>query len=219
MILFGFPATRPSSTWRSRSDSVASRSLNSARAALSLVVALRRRSSAARTAASRASSSNGFSKKSAAPSFIASTASGMSPWPVMTMTGNVAAALAQPPQQLDAAHIRHSDIGDDAARSTRSCARPGMRWRCRRSGPRSSGRSQQKRQRIARRIVVVDDMHDGISRHRRLPPCSTLRSVKRKIVPPPGFGSAQIRPPCASTMVREIDRPTPMPCCLVVTNG
>ena len=34
-------------------------------------------------------SSNGFSRKSAAPIFIASTASGTSPWPVMTITGVV----------------------------------------------------------------------------------------------------------------------------------
>lgn len=37
--------------------------------------------------------------------------------------------------------------------------------------------------------------------------------------PPPGLGSVQMRPPWASTIVREIDRPTPMPCGLVVTNG
>jgi hypothetical protein len=43
--------------------------------------------SAERTAVSSASSSNGFSKKSAAPSFIASTASGTSPCPVITITG------------------------------------------------------------------------------------------------------------------------------------
>jgi hypothetical protein len=36
-----------------------------------------------------ASSSNGFSKKSTAPIFIASTASGTSPCPVITITGMV----------------------------------------------------------------------------------------------------------------------------------
>src|SRR6516164_8512347 len=45
------------------------------------------RSSADRTDASRTSSSKGFSRKSTAPSLIASTASGMSPCAVMTMTG------------------------------------------------------------------------------------------------------------------------------------
>src|SRR5208282_1454555 len=44
-------------------------------------------------------------------------------------------------------------------------------------------------------------------------------SVKRKVAPPPAFDSDQIFPPCASTMVRLIDRPTPMPCGFDVTNG
>src|SRR5215813_54316 len=44
-------------------------------------------SSADRTDASRTSSSKGFSRKSIAPSLIASTASGMSPCAVMTITG------------------------------------------------------------------------------------------------------------------------------------
>ena len=48
---------------------------------------------------------------------------------------------------------------------------------------------------------------------------SRQRKVKRKIVPPPGRASTQILPPCASTMVRQIDRPSPMPLRLVVTNG
>src|SRR6516225_8943389 len=45
------------------------------------------RSSADRTDVSRTSSSKGFSRKSTAPSLIASTASGISPCAVMTMTG------------------------------------------------------------------------------------------------------------------------------------
>ena len=45
------------------------------------------RLSAERTEASSISSSKGFSRKSAAPTFMASTASGTSPCPVMTMTG------------------------------------------------------------------------------------------------------------------------------------
>src|SRR5262245_9381756 len=47
------------------------------------------RSSALRTAASIASSSNGFSRKSAAPTFMASTANATSPCPVTTMTGTL----------------------------------------------------------------------------------------------------------------------------------
>jgi len=41
-------------------------------------------------------------------------------------------------------------------------------------------------------------------------------SVKRKLAPPSGFGSAQIRPRCASTIARLTERPTPVPLGLVV---
>src|SRR3954469_22568658 len=44
-------------------------------------------------------------------------------------------------------------------------------------------------------------------------------SVKRNTVPPSGLASALICPPCASTIVRQIDRPTPIPSGLAVTNG
>ena len=53
----------------------------------------------------------------------------------------------------------------------------------------------------------------GLLYHRR------LRNVKRKTVPPPRRSSTQILPPCASTMVRQIERPSPMPLRLVVTKG
>src|SRR5204863_78909 len=45
------------------------------------------RASAWRTAWNRASTSKGFVRKSTAPAFMARTAIGMSPWPVMKMTG------------------------------------------------------------------------------------------------------------------------------------
>ncbi|MNR01013.1 hypothetical protein D3C85_1168050 [compost metagenome] len=40
-----------------------------------------------------------------------------------------------------------------------------------------------------------------------------------KAAPPSGGESAQMRPPCASTMERQIDRPMPMPSALVVKNA
>jgi hypothetical protein len=40
--------------------------------------------------------------------------------------------------------------------------------------------------------------------------------VKEKVAPPSSFPTAQMRPPCASTMVRQIDRPTPVPDAFVV---
>src|SRR5262249_30362991 len=86
ICLLARPATSPPSTSRSRLESAASLFSMSARSAFRLI-APPWRSIAALTLASRTSSSNGFSRKSMAPIFIASTASGTSPWPVMTMTG------------------------------------------------------------------------------------------------------------------------------------
>ena len=97
--------------------------------------------------------------KSTAPSFIASTASGTSPWPVITITGSRDSVLLQPAQQLEPAHLRHAHIGDDAAGldapdSVRRKARP----RCVDLRPRS-GAAEQERQRIAHGFVVVDHVH------------------------------------------------------------
>src|SRR6516162_900837 len=86
ICLLACPATNPLRTSRSRFDNAARR------ASMLLRSAWRFRSrsplsSADRTDASRTSSSKGFSRKSTAPSLIASTASGISPCAVMTMTG------------------------------------------------------------------------------------------------------------------------------------
>src|SRR6478672_10784136 len=88
MVLFALPATSPSSTWRSRSESEARRAATKVSSS-DLRPSFLPRSSAARTARRIASSANGFSMKSRAPDFIASTASGMSPCPVITMTGSL----------------------------------------------------------------------------------------------------------------------------------
>src|SRR5271166_4753165 len=94
--------------------------------------------------------------------------------------------------------------------------------------------SQSSALRAALPAAKTPAIHEAL-RHRRLyarrappqdgqrpsPPSSLLTagSVKVKIVPPPGFGRGVIEPPCDSIIVREIDRPTPMPWLLVVTNG
>ena len=61
---------------------------------------------------------------------------------------------------------------------------------------------------------------DGVTfqnRERRLP--EKPRGYYREYtVPTPGSLSARMRPPCASTMVRAIDSPSPMPRCLVLKN-
>src|SRR6202022_4085838 len=62
------------------------------------------------------------------------------------------------------------------------------------------------------------------ARRRRRPECSRFvppsatpphGRVKRKMVPPAGFGSAVNWPPCASIIEREIDSPNPMPSCFL----
>src|SRR3546814_4520067 len=44
---------------------------------------------------------------------------------------------------------------------------------------------------------------------------SVLTKVKWNCVPPPCAGSIQMRPPLASTIVRQIERPSPMPSAFV----
>ena len=43
--------------------------------------------------------------------------------------------------------------------------------------------------------------------------------VKLNVVPASSFAVTQIRPPCASTIEREIERPMPIPDSFVVKNG
>src|SRR5208282_2753979 len=86
IALLGCPATNPSSTCRSRGVKPSRRSAISELSRwISMTVSTRWR--AALIAAIIVSSSNGFSRKSKAPSFIASTARGTSPCPVIMMTG------------------------------------------------------------------------------------------------------------------------------------
>src|SRR6266508_2275926 len=86
ICLLARPATRPSSTSRSRFDNAASRASILLRSVCRFCSRFPL-SRADRTDASRTSSSKGFSRKSVAPILMASTASGISAWAVMTMTG------------------------------------------------------------------------------------------------------------------------------------
>ena len=74
--------------------------------------------------------------------------------------------LSQLPQQVDAAELGHSHIGDDAARLDRGrnlqedgggLVRPHI----------EAGRPQLESKRLAHRLVVVDDMDDGLVRRNR----------------------------------------------------
>ena len=48
---------------------------------------------------------------------------------------------------------------------------------------------------------------------------SPLGTVKWKAVPPALRGSNQMRPPCASMIVRQMERPIPIPFCFDVMKG
>ena len=141
--------------------------------------------------------------KSTAPAFIASTASGTSPWPVMTMTGSCA-PLAQLAAAAPARHLGHPHIGDDAARAASWQRLPGTRRRAKvRTGgpPLSAGTPgsparHRRRRRHGRRHQSPSSGSAVLSRRR----------VKRNGAAA-GLGSTQTRPPCASMIVRR-DRQT-----------
>src|SRR6202008_4541637 len=81
-----------------------------------------------------------------------------------------------------------------------------------------AGSAQIAPDRRPERGVVVDDMD---RRHHLDRPLSGGENgrLTEKAPPPLGRGSAQMRPRCSSTIVRAIERPTPIPCSLVVKNG
>src|SRR5262249_10178092 len=79
-----------------------------------------------------------------------------------------------------------------------------------------SGGAQDHRERVAYRLVIVDEIH-GTARpglHVSLP-----GSTKWNAVPPSVPASCQIRPPCISTIDRQMLRPRPKPFARVVKNG
>ena len=83
-----------------------------------------------------------------------------------------------------------------------------------------AGVGQRADEALAERIVIVD--HQNASHLHYLPTLptdGTTGSVTRKVAPRPGAETASIRPSCASTTLRTIARPRPVPCGFVVKNG
>ena len=76
--------------------------------------------------------------------------------------------------------------------------------------------AQQTLDALPERGVVVDDEHRASLLGHAASPWSAIGSENQTRAPPVGLFSAWIRPPCASTMVREIDSPRPIPSALVV---
>ena len=114
--------------------------------------------------------------------------------------------------QVEAARAGHPDVEHDATGSVpvpaaeqefaRGCVAAGL----------EAGRLQQAHDPGPHRVVVVDDVddravlgHDG-----------SVGTVNRNVAPPPERFSAQIRPPCASTIERASGSPRPIPSFFVV---
>ena len=139
------------------------------------------------------SSSNGFSMKSTAPAFIASTASGTSPWPVMTMTGSSTPARFSRCDQLEPVHARHAHVGDDAARLERPAA-PSRKAERRLVGPHRRARRCRAGTPANRATASSSSITwtIGVSSPSLNSSLLTARRVKRNVAPPSVFGSAQM---------------------------
>ena len=79
--------------------------------------------------------------------------------------------------------------------------------------------SQQPRHRHQERLIVIDDVDDWLGRVHPQAADAAIGRVMRRSAPPSALFCAQSRPPCASTMVREIDNPMPTPLAFVLKNG
>src|SRR5207342_264573 len=84
-------------------------------------------------------------------------------------------------------------------------------------------RAQQAAQGFAQRWIVVDDNDHGLLRGRCIAwwraavhDAATNGTVNWKVAPAPSLQDAHSRPPCPSTIERQIDRPMPIPSALVV---
>src|SRR3981189_653840 len=116
--------------------------------------------------------------------------------------------------QVEAAQARHADI-EDQARRTVPVAPVEELLRGRETLYIQRNRADQTGQGLADRDIIIDDVNDGVRRlHSADVPLKGSR--KRNVVPDASLGTAHIRPPCASIMVRLIARPMPKPRGLVV---
>ena len=66
---------------------------------------------------------------------------------------------------------------------------------------------------------VYGGLLERVTQSGLLPRDAAAGNRQCSVVPRSGLFSAHSRPPCAATMVREIESPKPSPCSFVVTNG
>ena len=174
------------------------------------------------TASSRSWSRNGLIRKSTAPAFIALTDIGTSPCPVMKMIGISIFGLGELGLKIEPAALRQPDVEHKTARHIGQLGLQQLRSRPEQLDAQTH-RAQQAAQRFAQRRIVVDDNDHGLLRGRCIArwraavhDAATNGTVNWKVTPAPSLQEAHSRPPCPSTIERQIERPIPIPSALVV---
>src|SRR5437773_6297222 len=126
-------------------------------------------------------------------------------------------ALRNLPLQIEAVDIRQLDIEDEAGWDVRLVRADIIAGRCE-----SDGAHAVRRQKFAERLpdarIVIYDEYDMVVRRHAAAFASTGRA-KMNFVPCGLFFSSHSRPPCDSTIERQIASPIPMPLSFVVKNG
>ena len=87
--------------------------------------------------------------------------------------GKAAGLRSQLLQQLDAGHVGHAHVGDQAAAlDAREAGKKGGRRVVEAHG--KARRAQQEGERLPHGLVVIDDMNDPVIRHRKRSPRSPI---------------------------------------------
>jgi len=124
----------------------------------------------------------------------------------------------EPAQQGHAIHPRHLEVDDRAIRPIMRIPRQELfrRGKARNRVPLAF---QKRLKGVAHGLVVINNRYSECLGQELSSSVHFCGKRKRNTAPPAGFDSTQRRPPCASTMDWQIERPTPMPSDFVVTKG
>ena len=118
-------------------------------------------------------------------------------------------ALRDLPLQIEAVDIRQLDIEDEAGRDVRLVRADVVAGRSERHGAHAV-RRQELAERLPDAFIVIDDEDDMVVRRHAAAFAST-GNVKMNVAPCGSFFSAHSRPPCDSTIERQIASPMPIP--------
>ena len=180
------------------------------------------RSSARGSRRAGVSRSTGLVRKSTAPAFIARTLEATSACPVRKTTGSAtpwrrSASCRSRPEGPGIRTSSSRQPGRSGRRMQQEVARRGVAARL------EAGRAEQPQQGGAQRVVVVDDVDQWRRAHAALRRSGGSRAGERQLdlehrPLARARSRPRMRPPCASTSVRAIESPSPMPVRLVVKN-